>query len=85
MRKQGVINCLKKYRDIQEFKFGELVGVDKFGNRYVIRSNQQNYTTLRVKYCVSRACCVLCFCVLRDCVVFVARRACLFCILKRNI
>ena len=32
--KAGLINSLKKYKDIQEFKFGELVGVDKFGNRY---------------------------------------------------
>eukprot|EP01111_Echinosteliopsis_oligospora_P017253 TRINITY_DN740_c0_g1_i1.p1 TRINITY_DN740_c0_g1~~TRINITY_DN740_c0_g1_i1.p1 ORF type:complete len:181 (+),score=43.70 TRINITY_DN740_c0_g1_i1:62-544(+) len=30
----GLIASLKKYRDIQEFKFGTLVGVDKFGNKY---------------------------------------------------
>eukprot|EP00026_Physarum_polycephalum_P006476 Phypoly_transcript_06520.p1 GENE.Phypoly_transcript_06520~~Phypoly_transcript_06520.p1 ORF type:complete len:124 (+),score=7.75 Phypoly_transcript_06520:28-372(+) len=40
MRKAGVINCLKKYKEIQEFKFGELVGVDKFGNRYYEDKNE---------------------------------------------
>jgi hypothetical protein len=42
MRKAGVINCLKKYKEIQEFKFGELVGVDKFGNRYLNNAHYIN-------------------------------------------
>lgn len=38
--KAGLWNCLKKYKEIQEFKFGELVGVDKFGNRYTFYLEQ---------------------------------------------
>eukprot|EP01110_Echinostelium_bisporum_P003692 TRINITY_DN18986_c0_g1_i1.p1 TRINITY_DN18986_c0_g1~~TRINITY_DN18986_c0_g1_i1.p1 ORF type:complete len:161 (-),score=35.71 TRINITY_DN18986_c0_g1_i1:16-498(-) len=34
MWKAGPLNCLKKYYWISEFKFGDLVGVDKLGNKY---------------------------------------------------